>query len=854
MANVLQNVRIGVKLPVVTGILVAVTIGAMSVANAFFTSNIITENAVEKLESMALSKRTRVETLLSTIDRDLRLTAEAPATSIALIALADGYNSLENPEDVLKRVYIDENEHPLGEKDKLIKADTGSSYGFIHAIYHPSLGAHQDAMGYYDLFLFDTEGNLVYSVFKENDFATNVVNGPWADSGLGEAYRLASQSELTSEAVFVDFAPYAPSADAPAAFIARPVFNDQGERLGVLAFQMPVQHLSRAASDTEGLGATAEGFIVGADRLMRTDSRQTEVNDILATSVEHEGIADAANGNGGMFKAAGHVGQDVIGYAVPLTFLGTDWVAVVQQDTKEVFAGLWSALFRALLLAMAVLGGVLVASIYFSRSISHPLRKLTTAVTEVAEGQTDSEVPCTERGDEIGELARKTEIFRQNSLRMERMSAEQKEASERLNEMNAEREKAAQREIQLAQEKEQSDRNAKEQREKMMRELGSSFGDVVKAALVGNFGNRIDASFDDEILNDLSQNINNLMETVDTGLANTGEVLARVAGGDLTQKMEGEFHGSFQELQTNVNNMIEALTGLVIGISESGNTLSSSSSELRQTADVLSRQTEQNAASVEETSAALEQLTVSLSQVNENILDVSRNAKDAKKTAGLSEQVARDAASSMDRIADGSKEINRVTDVINDIAFQINLLALNAGVEAARAGDAGRGFSVVASEVRQLAQRAGEAAKEIAIVLSQSDAAVTEGVSNVANAKGSLEEISKTVVKISQRVDDVTNAISEQSSGLKEIASAIAQVDGNTQKQAAAFEEVTASSHVLANEANDLLISTSKFHVSGKTPQKNQIQTSSVPTVPKQRSAKPSMAVGAENYDQWKEF
>ena len=96
----------------------------------------------------------------------------------ALIALADGYASLENAPEVLRRVYIDENEYPTGEKDRLVKADTGSSYGFIHALYHPTFDSLQNEMGYYDVFLFDTNGNLVYSVFKETDYATNMIDGP----------------------------------------------------------------------------------------------------------------------------------------------------------------------------------------------------------------------------------------------------------------------------------------------------------------------------------------------------------------------------------------------------------------------------------------------------------------------------------------------------------------------------------------------------------------------------------------------------------------------------------------------------------------------------------------------------
>jgi methyl-accepting chemotaxis protein len=853
MALHLPTLRIGTKLPVIMVSLVVLTISVMSFASIYKTSELIGETSTKKLETVTVLKAKRVQALLDTIDRDLRLQAAAPTTNQALIALTDGYVSLENREDVLKRVYIDENPHPLGEKNALVSADTGSSYGFIHAIYHPSFENLRIEMDYYDVFLFDTEGNLVYSVFKENDFATNMITGPWSTSGLAEVFRIAVELGPDDPAAFVDFTPYEPSNMAPAAFIARPVFDAQGTLLGVLAFQMPIGQLNAAAGDLVGLGETTDGFIVGANRMMRTDSVQTPESDILKTVVENPALADGIAGNRGSFEGEGYLGADVIGYQVPVDFLGTRWVVVVQQDRSELFNGLKSILWNSALVAALVLAVVTMISVFFSRTISRPVQSLTDSVAKVAGGQLDTVIPSTDKRDEIGELARATEVFRQNAIEMEKLNEDQKAAHLKMTEMNEEREKASLREIDLAREREQTDKAVQAERKAMMEKLGASFGDVVTAALAGNFSQRVEADFEDLTLQDLSSNINALMGAIDAGLSETTDVLSSIAEGDLTKRMEGKFEGSFEKLQVNVNQMIDALTALVRNISESGTTLSGSSAELRQTADVLSRQAEQNAASVEETSAALEELSASIQQVNQNVAGVSGNAKEARIAAEASEKTAQDAATSMDRIAEGSKEISRVTGVINDIAFQINLLALNAGVEAARAGDAGRGFSVVASEVRQLAQRASEAAKEITSVINQSDTAVSEGVKNVSSAKASLENIATSVIRISESVEEVTRAMSEQSSGIREITTAVSQVDRNTQKQAAAFEEVTASSHVLAQQSEDLMRSTTRFRVKG--------QASIVAFPSETESKRPQPAPvhaaavsGGRSYEGWDEF
>lgn len=455
--------------------------------------------------------------------------------------------------------------------------------------------------------------------------------------------------------------------------------------------------------------------------------------------------------------------------------------------------------------ALAIVGFGWRISKKLSGRISHDIENAVSTMSRIADGDLDAEVHNAEFENEIGRMAKALEVFKANGKAAI-------EAAEREKAAEADRQEAAQRAKAQQEEQEEAARaTAEQQRKKMISDLSVSLGRVVNAASNGDFSQRVDADFGDEELTALAENVNALVASVDQGIAITGEALQRVASGDLTERMEGEFKGAFKELQDNTNGMIGALKSLVGDISGSTVNLASSSNELRDTSDALSKQAEQNAASLEETSAALEQLTASIKQVSKNVEDADNNAGVASDTAKSSSAVAADAAEAMNRISDASKEIAQVVTVINDIAFQINLLALNAGVEAARAGEAGRGFSVVASEVRQLAQRAGEAATEIDGVIARSDQAVNEGVAKVSNAQESLEKISESVVGVSQRINEISSAISEQVNGIGEINGAVSQIDQNTQKQAASFEEVTATSALLSQEAEGLKQSTKRF-------------------------------------------
>ena len=464
----------------------------------------------------------------------------------------------------------------------------------------------------------------------------------------------------------------------------------------------------------------------------------------------------------------------------------------------------WFVVFVCVTAAVIFFAGWHVAR-KLSLRISRDVEQAAETMSRIADGDLDAPVDGSQAENEVGRIARALEVFKQNGKAAIAAEARKKQAE--LDRRDAE---ALHKQQQHAQQ-EAARAEAEALRQTMIADLTTSVGQVVTAASAGDFSQRVDATFSYAALTSLAEGVNTFVASVEEGLVETGRVMEKVATGDLGERMQGEFRGAFKNLQSNTNEMIASLRTLISDMSGSSANLSGSSSEMQQTAETLSKQAEQNAASLEQTSAALEELTVSIKQVGDNVAEATENARVVSSTAQSSSAVAADAAAAMAQISDASKEIAKVVTVINDNAFQINLLALNAGVEAARAGDAGRGFSVVASEVRQLAQRAGEAAKEIDVVIARSDQAVSDGVAKVTNAQQSLDTISSSVHGVTQRIEEISGAISEQVNGIGEINSAVAQIDSNTQKQAAAFEEVTAASTVLSSEAAALKKSTQHF-------------------------------------------
>ncbi|MDV7144974.1 methyl-accepting chemotaxis protein [Tropicimonas sp. TH_r6] len=469
-------------------------------------------------------------------------------------------------------------------------------------------------------------------------------------------------------------------------------------------------------------------------------------------------------------------------------------------------------------LAVEILGiiSVLIAiflSWRIGRALSRKINDSVQTMSELAQGNLEIEVTGQDKQNELGEMARALVVFRDNAYEARQLEQEKEEADKRERHLQAEQ---AERDRKAAEEAKQRAEEERRQFEELER-FRETVDAVIEKAAEGDFSPRIALTTSNEGFRQMAQSINIMLENVEAGVSETARILQHMSTGDLTGRMSGTFRGAFAQLQSDVNRTIETMSDLIGELAERGASVDSKSAELQAAAQDMSRRTEQNAASLEETSAALEQMSAGVKQVADTIAQANNEADSAAAAARQGAEISRDAVNALSEITDASKRMDSIAGIIEDIAFQINLLALNAGVESARAGEAGRGFAVVASEVRSLAQRSTEAVAEITQVISIAREKVEIGSTSVGKTQSTLDKIVTAVNRVSDQMGSVTESMDQQSTGIAEINTAVTTLDSSTQANASVSEEVTAASSVLQADARNLSASLSTFRTDNTT-------------------------------------
>jgi methyl-accepting chemotaxis protein len=321
-------------------VLLAIGIGAGFAATAFverYQKEQALEAAFHRLKLFHNLRQTALEDYLGSMASDVRAASENPRVVEAMESIESAWRTYgPDARTTLSQLYVDNSPTPPDQRYRLHDAGDGSFYSQYHNAFHAWARQFLDHFGYYDAFLINPRGEIVYSVTKEKDFATSLKTGPYRTSPLAEVFRRAMQNP--SAAVdFSDFAHYAPSGDKPAAFAGHAIFKD-GNVIGVFAVQIPAEPLNELMHFTSGMGATGETYLVGPDGLMRSQSRFVSEPTLLSTKVDNASVRSGKEGKSGAHIVEDYRGVPVLSVYAPVNFGGQPWILLAEIDRDEVLS------------------------------------------------------------------------------------------------------------------------------------------------------------------------------------------------------------------------------------------------------------------------------------------------------------------------------------------------------------------------------------------------------------------------------------------------------------------------------------------------------------------------------------
>lgn len=311
----------------------------------------------------------------------------------------------------------------------------------------------------------------------------------------------------------------------------------------------------------------------------------------------------------------------------------------------------------------------------------------------------------------------------------------------------------------------------------------------------------------------LSRTMNNTVKQLDSYIQNISTVLGRVADGDFTAHSNIEYSGDFVEIQNSINKITVTLSTVLKSINETSEQVYNNAEQISSGAQLLANGATEQASSIEEISATIRNVSDDINNTAENVNSANVTIKNTVNSINESNEQMKKMLLAMDTIDNSSNEILVVNKVIEEIAFQTNILAINAAVEAARAGAAGKGFSVVADEVRNLAVKSAEAAQQTSNLIMKSIEAVSDGAKIAKDSADKFNEVAQQSLDVERIIKKIDDASSAQAVAISQINSSIEQVSSVVQTNSATSEQSAASSQELTMQALSLKEKMKKFKV-----------------------------------------
>ncbi len=600
---------------------------------------------------------------------------------------------------------------------------------------------YQNAYGTYDVFLISPEGQIFYTIKKDDDYQTNLVDGQWADTHLGKLFRQVAKSKKVG---LTDLLPYEADGNIPAIFGAQPILDDNGKVALVVAVQLAHDDINALLTRRSGMGETGESYLIGFDKLMRTDARgiteSTILKKMIDTRASQMGVQDTAGTE--IYKTFD--GHTVLGSWSHLGLnetLGTnfDWVIITEQNVDEALAAVAAAERNMAILAVFIIAGVIALAYLVASQIANPVLNMANIVTKIADERDLTLTVPVESNDEIGHMSSSLNnmlkvihdafgVVRQAAVAVDGSS------NDVAGRASANRSRAQQQQ-QRAQEASQ-----------VIGEMGMTAGKVRSATQAQQEA----AVASQKRVAELLEKMKQVSETAQASDKEVHQTLERV----------GEMGATGAKVVASAQSQ-EQMVGRVTN--------------------------------------SIEEMVKSVNDMQNAVNQATEYGKSALAAAEEGHNSVSATVQGMRSISESSEQISEIIDVITEIAEQTNLLALNAAVEAARAGAHGKGFAVVADEVGKLAQRSSEAAKEITQLIKDSSSGVAEGVRLSDMSQQALQKIDEggrvnmqaieAISKSAQGLNDATQQVQNLIEELNVVAREIGGMAGEQGTRRAAAQE-----------------------------------------------------------------
>jgi methyl-accepting chemotaxis protein len=424
-----SSIKLKVKLPALVMASVLVTIVALSALVFYELKKLTILEFEEQMSVINTDRKIRLEKYLH--DTELRLTnlSHYPFMVESMRALEKSWKDLSNPSEHLLKHYVHENPFPEEQKLSYTQANDGSNYSKAHVKYHDTIKTFMLANGYHDIIMIDPHGNIVYTVSKEPDFATNLISGPYSSSDLAKAYRDALHAPET-QVNYYDFKPFAAAKGRPQAFLSKPVIDPKnGENLGVLVIALPIDsEIKEIVSSKTGLQDTGQSYLIGTDMIMRNNMREDlGGGGSMELKVDMPEVKDALSGKHGLFHTIDYMGEDVLGAYDYMDFHGTRYALMTKINTEEILHASDAIKQEIGIASLVILVVMALLGFLASRGIISSLAVIAGVAEDLADKKTNVDLSLAEREDEIGDLGKSMVKLKQSvyeNLLMQTMTSE----------------------------------------------------------------------------------------------------------------------------------------------------------------------------------------------------------------------------------------------------------------------------------------------------------------------------------------------------------------------------------------------------------------------------------------------